>query len=88
MSKPATTVDTGVIEEAARRLITAATSGEPCPPVRDLIGRDDLAAAYAVQRRITETRLAGGACLVGRKIGLTSEAVQHQLGASRCERGR
>jgi 2-keto-4-pentenoate hydratase len=91
MSKPTTTAGTtagtGVIDEAAARLVAAATSGEPCPPVRDLIGRDDLAAAYAVQKRITEVRLAGGATVVGRKIGLTSEAVQQQLGVDQPDFG-
>jgi len=65
---------------AAARLLEAARTGVPCPPVRDLIGRDDLQAAYAVQERLTAARLAEGATVVGRKIGLTSEAVQQQIG--------
>lgn len=75
------------IDEAAHRLIDAARSGTPCPPVRDLIGRDDLAAAYATQQRVTEARLAGGAVVVGRKIGLTSVAVQQQLGVDKPDLG-
>lgn len=68
------------IERAAARLTEAAASGVPCAPVRDLIGAEDLAAAYAVQERLTASRLAAGARVVGRKIGLTSAAVQQQLG--------
>jgi 2-keto-4-pentenoate hydratase len=66
------------IEAAARRLLDAERSGVPCAPVRDLIiGTDD---AYAVQEHLTRIRLAEGRRLVGRKIGLTSPAVQQQLG--------
>lgn len=68
------------IAEAADRLRAAEQSRTPCAPVRDLIGADDLAAAYAVQARNIESRLAAGARVLGRKIGLTSPAVQAQLG--------
>ncbi|MFG1667693.1 2-keto-4-pentenoate hydratase [Streptomyces sp. Y7] len=87
MAQTATTADADMIEKAVARLVAAAASGEACPPVRDLIGRDDLAAAYAVQQRITEVRLAGGATVVGRKIGLTAAAVQQQLGVDRPDFG-
>ncbi|UBU12583.1 2-keto-4-pentenoate hydratase [Nonomuraea gerenzanensis] len=75
------------IAAAAERPTRAAASGVPCAPVRDLIGRDDLAAAYAVQAALTESRLAAGARIVGRKIGLTSEAVQRRLGVDQPDRG-
>ncbi|MFI9596428.1 2-keto-4-pentenoate hydratase [Nonomuraea sp. NPDC052265] len=72
---------------AVERLAGAAASGVPCAPVRDLIGRDDLAAAYAVQAALTASRLAAGARVVGRKIGLTSAAVQRQLGVDQPDLG-
>ena len=50
--------------------------------MRDLIGRTDAVAAYAVQEQLTAARLAAGAVVVGRKIGLTSPAVQAQIGVS------
>ena len=68
------------IDAAAQRLQQAAVSGVPCAPVRDLIGIDDVAAAYAVQSRIISDRVAAGAAVIGRKIGLTSPAVQQWLG--------
>ena len=68
------------VREAAQRLLDAARTGTPCPPVRDLIGATDVATAYAVQQQQTEARLAAGARIAGHKIGLTSAAVQRQLG--------
>jgi 2-keto-4-pentenoate hydratase len=82
-----TSVPTTAIEQAATRLLAAARSGTPCPPVRDLIGSTDVAAAYAVQEQVTAARTAAGACVVGHKIGLTSPAVQQQLGVDRPDFG-
>ncbi len=75
------------VAEAAERLEVAARTGVPCRPVRDLIGTDDVQQAYAVQQRLTRHRLAEGARIVGRKIGLTSLAVQAQLGVDRPDFG-
>ncbi|MFE6647291.1 2-keto-4-pentenoate hydratase [Nocardioides sp. NPDC057772] len=68
------------IAAAAERLATAAATGTPVPPMRDLLEPTDLVAAYAIQERLTAARVAGGATIVGRKIGLTSKAVQEQIG--------
>jgi 2-keto-4-pentenoate hydratase len=66
--------------KAADMLANATSTGIPCQPVRDLFAVSDIDAAYDVQRLHTERVLAAGHRLVGRKIGLTSPAVQHQLG--------
>jgi 2-keto-4-pentenoate hydratase len=71
---------TASIQAAAERLIAAEESGLPCAPVRDLIGETDLDTAYAVQQQVAETRLRAGRRVVGRKIGITSEAVRRQFG--------
>jgi 2-keto-4-pentenoate hydratase len=55
--------------------------------VRDLLPAGDVAAAYAVQRQLTARRRAGGARVVGRKIGLTAPAVQRQLGVDQPDFG-
>ena len=72
--------------QAADRLLQA-YAGTPCAPVRDLIELADVDAAYAVQNLNTERWLAQGRRLVGRKIGLTSVAVQKQLGVDQPDFG-
>ncbi|HTJ72105.1 MAG TPA: fumarylacetoacetate hydrolase family protein [Actinospica sp.] len=74
---------------AAHALAEAARTGVPCPPIRDLLGAhaDSDAVAYAVQRLTIEHALAAGRRIVGRKIGLTSQAVQRQLGVDRPDFG-
>ena len=80
--------NTASIEAAADRLWEAATSGEPCAPVRDLIAVDDIDGAYAVaQRNIARTQSERGWRLSGQKVGLTSLAVQRQLGVDRPDFG-
>jgi 2-keto-4-pentenoate hydratase len=75
------------IVEAAEQLRRAHETHAPCQPVRDLLPLDDVAAAYAVQETNTEHRLRSGRRLVGRKIGLTSKAVQAQFGVDRPDYG-
>lgn len=80
-------VSADLIEAAADRLAGATLKGVACAPVADLLGASDVDAAYRVQRLLTERRLAGGARIVGRKIGLTSAAVQRQVGVDRPDFG-
>jgi 2-hydroxy-6-oxonona-2,4-dienedioate hydrolase len=75
------------IEAAAERLAASVHTGVTCPPVADLLGPGDVDAAYQVQRLLTERRVAAGARIVGRKIGLTSAAVQRQVGVDRPDFG-
>ncbi|MBB4684387.1 2-keto-4-pentenoate hydratase [Amycolatopsis jiangsuensis] len=76
-----------VVHKAAELLASATAAGTPCPPIRDLFADGDLDAAYAVQQLTTERVLAAGHRLVGRKIGLTSPAVQRQLGVDQPDFG-
>lgn len=81
------TIATDNLQQAVECLETASNIRVPCSPIAGLIGSGDIAAAYEVQRRLTERRIAGGARLVGRKIGLTSAAVQKQIGVDRPDFG-
>lgn len=75
------------IQRVADTLWEAARLGRPCAPVRDMLPAGDLDSAYAAQEINTARRLAAGARLVGRKIGLTSPAVQRQLGVDQPDYG-
>jgi 2-keto-4-pentenoate hydratase len=75
------------IQTAADLLFAAGRDGAPIAPVRGLLPEGDVAAAYAVQALNTERALAAGRRLVGRKIGLTSLAVQRQLGVDQPDYG-
>lgn len=77
-----------LIAELSQRLTDAEATRTPIAPIRDLIREaagsdkpaDLIAAAYAVQQHGVQGRISSGGRLVGRKIGLTSLAVQAQLG--------
>ncbi|WP_377267172.1 2-keto-4-pentenoate hydratase [Peterkaempfera sp. SMS 1(5)a] len=75
------------VRKAADALAEAARSGVPCAPVRDLLADGDVAEAYAVQRLNIQRSLTGNRRVVGRKIGLTSPAVQRQLGVDQPDFG-
>lgn len=81
------TTASDLVTAAAERLTAAADRRMPCAPVRDLIGTDDVSVAYAVQQQLTRGRLVAGARVVGHKIGLTSPAVQQQLGVDQPDFG-
>lgn len=76
-----------LIDQAANRLWQAHIDRQACAPVRDLIGLTDIETAYAVQKKNTDRWLQQGRRLVGRKIGLTSKAVQKQLGVDQPDFG-
>jgi len=84
---PTATDRAAALDRASARLAAAAREHRPCEPVRDLLGDSDIPLAYAVQRRLTALRVASGARVVGRKIGLTSPAVQRQIGVDRPDFG-
>lgn len=79
---------TDPVEKAASVLAEAQASGVPCAPVRDLLGTStDLDVAYAVQQVNLDAAVAAGRRISGRKIGLTSAAVQAQLGVDQPDFG-
>jgi len=71
----------------ADKLFAAHNSRTPIPPVREMLPADAIDLAYAAQEINTERRLKEGRRLVGRKIGLTSLAVQRQLGVDQPDYG-
>lgn len=75
------------IAMAAAQLRNAHDTCAACAPVRMLLPDGDVGAAYAVQQVNTRQWIASGRRLVGRKIGLTSRAVQRQLGVDQPDYG-
>jgi 2-keto-4-pentenoate hydratase len=59
----------------------------PIEPLTDAMPGLSVEDAYAISQRITSSRVAGGAHVVGHKIGLTSDAVQAQLAVSEPDYG-
>ena len=67
------------LEQAAQRLVEAETTRTPCDPLGDLLPNGTIDDGYHVQQRVIELTKTG-VRRVGRKIGLTSPAVQRQMG--------
>ncbi|HUO11957.1 MAG TPA: fumarylacetoacetate hydrolase family protein [Caulobacteraceae bacterium] len=76
----------GALDAVAKRLRDA-YAGAAIEPLRDVLGPADAAGAYAVQSINTRFWLAQGRKISGRKIGLTAEAVQRQLGVDQPDYG-
>jgi 2-keto-4-pentenoate hydratase len=80
--------ETDAVALAAERLWEAQAARTPCAPVRDVIAADAVEVAYAVaQRNVARVVAERGWRLNGHKIGLTSPAVQRQLGVDRPDFG-
>jgi 2-keto-4-pentenoate hydratase len=76
-----------MIEQAAAALRRAEASGEFIEPLREQFPTLDIDGAYAIQRLNIEQRVRAGQRIVGCKIGLTSPAVQKQLGVDQPDCG-
>lgn len=74
-------------QELAKQLREAHITRKPCNPLREKIGVTDLDTAYAIQQINTAWAVENGASIIGRKIGLTSKAVQTQLGVDQPDFG-
>ena len=79
--------DVAGLEELAARLRRAERDGVAVEPIRDALAAGGIAAAYAVQRTNEDVWIAEGRRVVGRKIGLTSTAVQAQMGVDQPDFG-
>lgn len=68
------------LEQFADELLAATRTLEPVAPLRDRLEGMTVQDAYEVQDAQLKHHLAGGRVLAGRKVGLTSLAMQAQLG--------
>lgn len=76
-----------LVETIASRLDTAWRTHTPIRPITESDEIADVTTAYAIQTHWTNMRLGRGERIVGRKIGLTSKAIQTQLGVSEPDYG-
>ncbi len=75
------------LADLGRRLFEAEAARQPIPPIsagRDWIGAGE---AYRIQQEVVRRHLAGGQRIIGWKVGLTSEAMQRQLGVDQPDYG-
>ena len=74
-------IDPSLIQRVADSLWDADATGVAIAPVRDVLGTStDIDVAYTIQEINTDRKVAGGRRISGRKIGVTSKAVQDQIG--------
>ncbi len=76
-----------VLDAAARTLRDARAHCRQCPPISSFFPISTVDEAYAVAAINTAARLASGARITGKKIGLTARAVQRQLGVDQPDFG-
>jgi len=80
-------VNTSTLESIAEQLRIASLTGEFISPIREIIGVEDLVAAYQIQTQNINLQVSKGARIVGRKIGLTNKVIQKQLGVDQPDFG-
>ncbi len=80
-------IDQTAIQAAAEALSHARATRTPIDPISTRFGIAGLEAAYAVAETNTAAQMAIGRRIVGKKIGLTSVAVQRQLGVNQPDFG-
>jgi 2-keto-4-pentenoate hydratase len=80
-------IDAAAAEAEARLLLDAERSRVPVGPPTDRHAGLTIADGYAIQAAGIAMRLADGATLAGRKVGLTSQAMQDMLGVDQPDHG-
>lgn len=73
--------------QSMARQLREAYRGSAIPPLRIQASQTSQEAAYQIQKHNTQHWIANGSKVVGCKIGLTSEAVQAQLGVNQPDFG-
>lgn len=76
-----------LVQRLADELAAAAEQARPVEPLTARVADLDLVGAYAVQRALVQRWTGGGQQVVGHKVGLTSVAMQEQLGVDQPDSG-
>ncbi|MCF6469439.1 2-keto-4-pentenoate hydratase [Nonomuraea sp. MG754425] len=80
-------MDAGSVETAAADLLSAYATGIPIPPLTTTHADLSVTDAYAVQLAQVRRWTDAGAVIKGHKVGLTSAAMQRQLGVDQPDYG-
>jgi 2-keto-4-pentenoate hydratase len=80
-------MDADSVEKAARTLLDAYASRTPVPPLTATHPAMSVDDAYAIQLAQVSAWTSGGAVVKGHKVGLTSAAMQEQLGVDQPDFG-
>lgn len=75
------------VQSEAKRLLEAERSRRPLAPLADRHAELTIDDGYRIQHAGIALRVAGGARRVGRKVGLTSQAMQEMLGVDQPDFG-
>lgn len=76
-----------LIADLAQQIEQAWQTRQPIAPLHESHGLEDADVAYRIQQAWVAGRLARGDTIVGRKVGLTSRAMQEQLGVNEPDYG-
>jgi 2-keto-4-pentenoate hydratase len=75
------------VREAAASLLEVYTTGKPVPPLVETYPEATLEDSYRIQQEQVRTWVSGGAVIRGHKVGLSSAAMQRQLGVDQPDYG-
>lgn len=81
------TLEKAKIDQVSRELMAAESSFIPIEPITDRFPEITIPEAYAIQLRTIETKIKNGAVVVGKKIGLSSKAMQEMFGVNEPDYG-
>jgi 2-keto-4-pentenoate hydratase len=81
-SRAYTPVDGNTLDSLAESLLQAEALRQPIEPLTTAVANLSVDDAYAIQTRVIRRRTESGDRIVGRKVGLTSRAMQEQLGVA------
>lgn len=73
-------IDPALVQHLGDVLYEALVAGTTIPNLRDRIEGITIVDAYHIQARMIERRVAAGETVIGKKIGVTSKAVQQAIG--------
>jgi 2-keto-4-pentenoate hydratase len=76
-----------LIEKVGKDLLAAESSGQTIPPLTELYPELNVKDAYRIQLEVINKKINEGSKIIGKKVGLTSLAMQQMLGVNEPDYG-